>query len=53
MIRGNVRDRPWGKTLGALARRGVTGQLSLHGVVRDEAVELVAPAMFELLRSVQ
>ncbi len=30
MIRGNVTDRPWGKTLGTLARRGVTGQLTVR-----------------------
>jgi hypothetical protein len=30
VIRGTVADRPWGKTLGSLARRGVTGQLSVR-----------------------
>lgn len=30
MIRGAVYDRPWGKTLGAFARRGVTGQLDVQ-----------------------
>ena len=30
MIRGNVQDRPWGKTLGTLARRGVSGELTLR-----------------------
>src|SRR5262245_53491927 len=30
MIRGAVYDRPWGKTLGAIARRGATGQLDVQ-----------------------
>jgi tetratricopeptide (TPR) repeat protein len=30
MIHGFVQDRPWGKTLGALARRGVSGQLTVR-----------------------
>lgn len=30
LARGRVTDRPWGWTLGALARRGLTGQLDLH-----------------------
>ena len=30
LARGQVTDRPWGWTLGALARRGLTGQLDLH-----------------------
>jgi hypothetical protein len=30
VIRGAVHDRPWGKTLGTFARRGVTGQLTLQ-----------------------
>jgi len=30
LARGRVRDRPWGWTLGALARRGLTGQVDVH-----------------------
>lgn len=30
LTRGWITDRPWGQTLGALARRGFTGQLSLN-----------------------
>ncbi len=29
LARGNVADRPWGRTLGALALRGLSGQLTL------------------------
>jgi hypothetical protein len=29
LARGRVTDRPWGKTLGTLALRGLTGQLNL------------------------
>jgi hypothetical protein len=29
LARGRVADRPWGKTLGTLALRGLTGQLNL------------------------
>ncbi len=29
LARGNVSDRPWGRTLGALALRGLSGQLTL------------------------
>lgn len=29
LIRGTIQDRLWGKTLGALARRAVTGQLTI------------------------
>lgn len=30
MTFGNLQDRPWGKTLGTLSRRGVTGQLTVR-----------------------
>ena len=30
LARGNISDRPWGRTLGALAMRGLTGQLNLY-----------------------
>src|SRR5262245_22077994 len=29
LARGTIADRPWGQTLGALATRGLTGQLTL------------------------
>ena len=29
LARGNITDRPWGRTLGALALRGLTGQLDV------------------------
>lgn len=31
LARGTVLDRPWGRTLGALALRGLTGQVNLAG----------------------
>ena len=31
LARGTVLDRPWGRTLGALALRGLTGQVNLTG----------------------
>src|SRR3954467_12169679 len=30
LARGTVADRPWGKTLGALGMRGLSGQLTLQ-----------------------
>ncbi len=30
LARGNVSDRPWGRTLGALGMRGLTGQLAVN-----------------------
>ena len=30
LARGNISDRPWGRTLGALAMRGLTGQVNIY-----------------------
>ncbi len=38
LVEGQVRDRPWGQTLGALGLRGLTGQLTLHADDKDYAI---------------
>jgi hypothetical protein len=38
LARGRITDRPWGKTLGTLALRGLTGQLNLFADGRAYAI---------------
>ncbi len=38
LAQGQVRDRPWGQTLGALGLRGLTGQVTLRAVDKDYAI---------------
>jgi hypothetical protein len=42
---------PHDHDLGVTAISEVTGTLRLRGTIRDERIEVVAPAMFEFLRS--
>src|SRR5258706_9811143 len=39
LIRGSIQDRPWGMTLGAFARRAVTGRLVIQ--TADATFEIV------------
>ena len=45
LARGNVSDRPWGRTLGALALRGVTGQVTLAADGKRFAIAFVQGAV--------
>ncbi|MBA3463567.1 MAG: DnaJ domain-containing protein [Deltaproteobacteria bacterium] len=38
LVRGQVKDRPWGQTLGALGLRQLTGQITLHAEDKDYAI---------------
>ena len=38
LVQGQVKDRPWGQTLGALGQRQLTGQITLHAEDKDYAI---------------
>lgn len=45
LARGSLADRPWGRTLGALALRGVTGQVTLAADGKRFAIAFVQGAV--------